>query len=169
MKNKKLFFIIISCVAVFFCGEAFAVKSVIKGDPELLWRTPLGKEDIENNEYNRCLLIKKVKPGVLKASETNRNVYELLSEYTANLYTQSIKTAAYIEEESQKEKDKDEGDLSNEQTIIKTKITRKLSEIARRVNIINSLDAGTSMLTSLIEMTKQNRTVFDEVDCEDLK
>ena len=167
MKNNRVLFMLVFLLGVSYFS-AVAAKSVVKGDPEILWRTPLGKSEIDNTAKNRCLLIKKVKPGSEDATETNENVYELLSEYATNLYVQSIMLTAYIKEESEAEKKIKLPEASNEISIIKNKISRRLEDIARRINIINSLDAGTNMLTSLTEMVAQDRTVYNKIDCDKL-
>ena len=153
--------IIVFCL---FCSSAQAAKSAVKGDPELLWNSPLGKEDIENTPYNRCLLIKKLRRGT-SAEELNRDIYEILSEYTANLYAQSVKITAYIEEESKKEKTIKPGKLNDEISIIKKLILKRQGDIARRINIINSFEAGTSMLESLTAMVVQDKKVYATIEC----
>ncbi|MCQ2740581.1 MAG: hypothetical protein MJ210_00460 [Alphaproteobacteria bacterium] len=167
MKNGKILFFTVVLLAMGFLSEALA-KSVVKGDPELLWRSPLGKEDISNTAKNRCLLIKKIAPGATKATETTENIYELLSEYTSNLYAQSIMITAYLEEETEDEKKLSLPKANDEISIIKKKITRRLEDIARRLNIINSLDAGTSVVSSLFYMVGQSNNVYNDIDCDEL-
>jgi hypothetical protein len=168
-------------LAVFvFITPSYAKKSKIKGDPELLWLSPLGSSDIENNEYNRCLFIKKIKPGYGHALEANQNTLDILSTYAANLYAQSIKLAGYIEAEKEKSGESDP-DLSDEKALLDEEVTKRLADIARRMNIINSFEAGTMLLESLSTLNKLPTTTYEEFrvikgglvtyssDCNDLK
>ena len=159
---------------------AYAKKSKIKGDPELVWVSPLGSADIKNNAYNRCLLIKKLKPGIEHTSATTKNTFDILSTYASNLYAQSIKIAGYIEKEKEKSSLSDP-DLSNEKALLDEEVTKRLGDIARRMNIINSFEAGTMLLESLnaiIQLSPESYREFRVVkngvmeyssDCEDLK
>lgn len=162
--------------------QAEAAKSQIKGDPELLWLNPLGKEDIENNAYNRCLLIKKLKPGVEKASESRKNFYETMAVYATNLYAQSLKINAYLDEEKEAKKGIADKELTNEQDILEHEVLGRLGEITRRINIINSFEAGRVMLEDLWTIKTQFKDdayskfmvlkdgEYDfSMDCEDLK
>jgi hypothetical protein len=168
-------------LAVFvFITPADAKKSKIKGDPELLWLSPLGKSDIENNDYNRCLLIKTAKPGSGRAVETGTKVHAILSTYAANIYAQSIKLAEYIEAEKEKNDEKDP-DLSDEKALLDEEVTKRLGDIARRMNIINSFEAGTLLLESLNALNKLPLESYEEFrvfkdgsmiyssDCNDLR
>lgn len=148
MKNLTYFVIVLGSVLCLW-RQAEAAKSQIKGDPELMWLNPLGKEDIENNAYNRCLLIKTLKPGVEKASQSRKNFYDTMSQYAANLYAQSIKIAAYLDEEKEAKKGIADKELTNEQDILEHEIIGRLGEITRRINIINSFEAGRVMLEDL--------------------
>ena len=154
----------LSLMFCFSCQTAEAARSAIKGDPDLLWLSPLGKEDIENTPYNRCLIIKKMKPKG-SGEKINRDSYEILAEYTANLYAQSVKINAYIEEESKKEKTLNFGNINDEVSIIKKLVLRRLSDIARRVNIINSFEAGTSMLEALMAISSETSSAYEKIDC----
>ena len=179
--GKILSFILLSvCI---FCSPAYAAKSVVKGDPELLWETPLGKGDIENNAYNRCLLIKMVKPGVGQTSKREKNVYDVLSTYVSDLYAQSVKISAYIaaEDENADDSSSSTTDVDNEKAIIEQEITRRLADISRRINIINSFEAGIIVLDSLQGLRDLAPTTYSEfralqdgryqyvTDCEVLK
>ena len=105
MSDNKIILITIFLLAVFaFVTPSYAKKSKIKGDPELLWLSPLGDSDIENNDFNRCRLIKKIKPGPGHALEESNNTHDILSTYISNLYAQSIKISGYIEAEKEKVK-----------------------------------------------------------------
>ena len=164
--GRVISLIIMSC---FLCHAAEAAKSAVKGDPELLWLSPLGKGNIENTPYNQCLLIKQVKPSG-SAEKLNENIYELLAEYTANLYAQSIKINAYLQAETKKEKTIKLGKINDEVSIIKKLILRRLADISRRVNIINSLEAGTSMLETLMAMSLMGNDTYKSIEdcCETL-
>lgn len=132
-----------------FAFSAEAAKSKIKGDPELLWLSPLGDEDIENTPYNRCRIIKKIKPGVNNVSETTQNNYDIFTNYASNLYAQSIKIISYIAEEKEDDSTDSSTDLSNEIALIEDSITKTTLDISRRLNIITSFEAGISILNSL--------------------
>ena len=170
-------------VVCIFCSPAYAAKSVVKGDPELLWETPLGKGDIENNAYNRCLLIKMIKPGIGQTSRREKNVYDVLSTYVSDLYAQSVKISAYIaaEDEDADDSNSSTTDVDNEKAIIEQEITRRLADISRRMNIINSFEAGIVVLDSLQELREMAPGTYSEFralqdgryqyvsDCEVLK
>lgn len=145
-----------------FSFSAEAAKSKLKGDPELLWLSPLGDSNIENNAYNRCRLIKKIKPGVGNASESQKNNYDIMSNYVSNLYAQSIKISSYIASEKEKESAESPADLSNEKALIEKEITRRMADISRRMNIINSFEAGIVVLDSLWEMSRLSPTTYEE-------
>lgn len=181
MLNKKKF--ILYALFLSFCvsvSPAYAKKSKIKGDPELVWLSPLGNADIENNAYNRCRLIKLLKPGVGYATATTENTYDILSSYAADLYAQSIKISGYIEDEKRKS-DSSEPDLSNEKALLDEEVTKRLGDISRRMNIINSFEASTMLLESLDAMTELPPNAYSlfsvlkdgkielSGDCEDLK
>lgn len=170
-------------VVCIFCSPAYAAKSVVKGDPELLWETPLGKGDIENNAYNRCLLIKMIKPGIGQTSRREKNIYDVLSTYVSDLYAQSVKISAYIaaEDEDADDSSSSTTDVDNEKAIIEQEITRRLADISRRMNIINSFEAGIVVLDSLQGLREMAPGTYSEFralqdgryqyvsDCEALK
>lgn len=170
-------------VVCIFCSPAYAAKSVVKGDPELLWETPLGKGDIENNAYNRCLLIKMIKPGIGQTSRREKNIYDVLSTYVSDLYAQSVKISAYIaaEDEDTDDSSSSTTDVDNEKAIIEQEITRRLADISRRMNIINSFEAGIVVLDSLQGLREMAPGTYSEFralqdgryqyvsDCEVLK
>lgn len=154
MSDNKIILITIFLLAVFvFVTPSYAKKSKIKGDPELLWLSPLGDSDIKNNDFNRCRLIKKIKPGPGHALEESNNTHDILSTYISNLYAQSIKISGYIEAEKEKT-DNSEPDLSDEKTLLDEEVTKRLGEISRRMNIINSFEAGTMLLESLNKLNE---------------
>ena len=180
MSGNRVIMILTFILAVFvFSFPAYAKKSKIKGDPDLIWLSPLGSGDIENNAYNRCRFIKTIKPGRGHALETSQNTHDILSTYAANLYAQSVKLAGYIEAEKEKSNDKDP-DLSDEKALLDEEVTKRLGDIARRMNIINSFEAGTVMLESLAIINKLPERSYEEFrvikggdliysnDCEDL-
>ena len=175
--NKVILVFAILLSAIFAVPPSQANE--IKGDPELVWLSPLGDSDIENNAYNRCRLIRKIKPGAGKASEATKNNFDILSSYASNLYAQSLKIAGYIE--SEKEKTASSGtDLSDEKALLDEEIIKRLGDLSRRMNIINSFEAGVILLESLSIMIEQpqnaysdfrvlkNGTFVDSTDCEDL-
>lgn len=177
-KLISVFAFILSTVVII--SPAYAKKSKIQGDPELVWLSPLGSGDIENNAYNRCRLIRALKPGEDKAAETTKNTYDILSTYASNLYAQSIKVGGYIEAEKEKDSSEDP-DVSDEKALLDEEVIKRLGDIARRMNIINSFEASTMLLKSLDTMVKLPPTAYSEFrvlkggkleyssDCEDLK
>ena len=181
MLTRKSFkiFAFLSLVGV-VTSPAHAKKSKVKSDPEVVWLSPLGSEDIENNAYNRCLLIKKIKPGSGKASETIQNTYEILVPYATNLYAQSIKISDEIDAEKEKD-DSSTPDLSSEKVLLEEEVTQRLGLLARRMNIINAFEAGITVLDSLNAMIEllpdaysnfrviKNGKVEYSENCEDLK
>ena len=150
MLKLNKYFALVLLIAIFFSFSVEAAKSQIKGDPELLWLSPLGDEDIENTPYNRCRIIRKIKPGMNNVSETTQNNYDIFSNYVSNLYAQSVKITSYIaEEKDEKTTDSATSDLSNEIALIEEGITKTTLDISRRMNIIVSFEAGIAILNSL--------------------
>ena len=181
MSDKKLWLIFAFVLSfVFVMSPAYARKSKIKGDPEVVWLSPLGSGDIKNNAYNRCRLIKTLKPGKDEASTATKNAYDVLSTYASNLYAQSIKIASYIEAEKEKS-DSSDPDLSDEKALLDEEVTKRLGDIARRMNIINAFESSTMLLESLDAMVELPPSAYNEFrvfkngkleyssDCEDLK
>ena len=179
--KSSLFLILFVMAGLVPVNLSYAAKSPIKGDPELVWLSPLGDDDIQNTPYNRCRLIKTLKPGVGKASTTTDNTYNILANYATNLYAQAIKISAYIEDEKNAKTNSKQPDLSNEVSLIENEITGRLVGISRRINIINSFEAGTEMLNNLQAITSMppityqtfralvdGKYVYDS-DCEALK
>lgn len=175
-KFMLVFAILMSVIII--AVPAYAKK--IKGDPELIWLSPLGDSDIENNAYNRCRLIRTVKPGAGETSKITKNKFDILSTYASNLYAQSLKIAGYIESEKE-DNTPSTADLSNEKTLIDEEITKRLGDISRRMNIINAFEAGTMLLESLSVLYEQQPETYSDfrvlkngsfvysTDCEDLK
>ena len=181
MLNSKKYIIFAFLFSVcIFISPASAKKSNIKGDPELIWLSPLGSADIENNAYNRCRLIRLIKPGADQTTAANQNTYDILTTYSTNLYAQSIKVAGYIEAEKEKS-DTSEPDLTDEKALLDEEVTKRLGDIARRMNIINSFEASTMLLESLSTMIELPPTAYESFrvlkggkleyssNCEDLK
>ena len=181
MLNKKKYLIFAFLLfAGVIISPAYAKKSPIKGDPELVWLSPLGSGDIENNAYNRCRLIKLIKPGADQATATTRNTYDILSTYAANLYAQSIKISDYIEAEKEKSSSSDP-DVSDEKALLDNEVRKRLGDISRRMNIINSFEASIAVLEGLNQMIQLSPTAYDKFkvlkngvfdyssDCEDLR
>lgn len=178
-KKKHIIFAFILSVGVII-SPAYAKKSPIKGDPEIVWTSPLGDSNIENNAYNRCRLIKLMKPGLGQTTAISQNTYDIISTYATNLYAQSIKISDYIEEEKQKD-NSSEPDLSNEKALLDEEVRKRLGDISRRMNIINSFEASTVLLESLNAMVELPPNAYDvfrvlkngsleySSDCEDLK
>lgn len=164
MPNKCLCCIIVSAFTICLLGanSAQAVKSPIAGDPELIWVSPLGDDNIENNAYNRCRLIRLLKPGVDEATASQDNFYDTMSTYATNLFAQSIKIAAYIEKEKEKPDNSVLPDLSNEGALIENEITNRLIGISRRINIINSFEAGTAMLNNMQQIIARPANSYQE-------
>ncbi len=172
-------YILLIVVGLGLCNSVEAAKkSKVEGDPSEVFSSPLGKSDIENNAYNRCLLIKKLKPGSDKAGQATRDSATILGSYATKLYAQSIKISAYIFAEDETAKEITNPDVSGEEAIIKHEITARLADIARRINIINSFDAATSMMNALQSINNAQSSAYDKfrnkkfeyiTDCEELK
>lgn len=159
MKNKFNIFISILLGFCLYAGLSKAAEIKVQGDPELIWLTPLGKEDIENTAYNRCKFIRVMKPGIDKVNETTKNTYDVLSNYISNLYAQSIKISAYVDAEEKK--DDPDVDLTDEKILIDELITRRLGNIARRINIINSFEAGMAVLSNLLIIDSMPNNTYE--------
>lgn len=178
----KSFRYIIGClIAVYgLLISANMLSAKVKGDPELLWLSPLGDEDIENNAYNRCRIIKMLKPGIGQTSTATKNSYDIFTNYISNLYAQAIKISAYIDQEDEGD-DSMTADISNEIAIIEEGIIQTTADISRRINIINSFEAGISILDSLEALDDLSPGIYSEFramedghyeyvsDCEVLK
>ena len=163
LSNYKYIILLAFIMSNIVISNVFA-KAEVKGDPTLIWMSPLGDDNIENNAYNRCRIIRKLKPGVGKAAETTRNTYEILSTYMSDLYAQAIKISAYIgEEESESETSNSSStDLTNEIALIEEGIVKNLADISRRMNIINSFEAGILVLDSMVELKDMSASVYEE-------
>ncbi len=149
----KFFNITVIILALIMCCSTLSyAKSQVKGDPELLWLSPVGDSDIEDNSYYRCLIARLVKPGRGQATTATQNKYDVLTNYVSNLYAQSLKISAYIEAE--KTDTSSSGDVSNEIAILEKEIVQRMADISRRLNIINSFEAGIVMLDALDELDK---------------
>lgn len=182
MIKKVTYFVVMMLSVLCINRQGWAFESQIKGDPELIWLNPLGKEDIKNNAYNRCLLIRTIKPGFGDASTSQKNYYETMAQYATNLYAQSIKIGAYLDAEKEASKGVASMDLTNEQDILENEILGRLSEISRRINIINAFEASRQMITVLQEVKRNFKDdaygefrIFKDgqyktsTDCEDFK
>lgn len=182
MSNKVKYIILAIltlCLLPWSLSASEIAKSKVKGDPDVLWNSPLGSSNIENNAYNRCLLIKKLNPEHGAASTTTANQYDTLTEYITTLYAQSIKISAYIEAEKNTETSKP--DLSDKIALIENEVILRLSDIARRVNIINAFESGIAVLRATHDITEMNKNTFKQFkaikdgeyknvsDCEVLK
>ena len=164
-----------------FCTPVYVAASQVKGDPELIWQTPLGSSDIENNAYNRCRLVRLMKPGVGKNTQESRNNYDIISTYISDLYAQSVKISAYIAAEDETSNNTSSSDLDNEKTIIEQEIIKRMADISRRLNIINSFESGILVLDSLQRLRELSPIAYAEFralvdgkyqyvsDCEVLK
>ena len=180
MLNIYKYLIVIVMISL-ISGTAETRDLKVKGEPVIKWQSPLDG-DIENNAYNRCRLIKALKPGVGKSSDSMRNNYDVFSEYISNLYTQSIKISAAIEKELKEEKNKKSQDKTeNERVLLNQDVTPYLADIAQRMNIIVSFEAGTAVLNRLEAIRGLPQNVYSEIatikdgkwvyvnDCEELK
>ena len=157
-------------------NTAVAAMSGIKGDPQTPWAVIGNNKKIENNEYQRCKVIRAMLPGVGKIGESRRNIYDTMSQYIANLYVQSIMIPAYIAAEEEGDKGNDK---TNQVEVIKQEQNKHLGNIARRLNIINSLEAGTAMIELLTELSSLPSTTYQSfkthknggygTECEELK
>lgn len=141
----KYFIVILALCAV--VSPAKAWDSAVKGDPELLWNTPLGNPKLEINAENRCRLIRTVLPNYGATEEFRRNRHTLLSEYISNLYAQAVKISAYIEAE--KNAPAASADLSDALKL-QEEAAKRSGDIARRLNIINSFESGITVLEALM-------------------
>ena len=159
MTNKFNIFTSILLVFCLYAGLLKAAEIKVQGDPELIWLTPLGKQDIENTAYNRCSFIRVMKPGSAKTSKTTKNTYDVLSNYISNLYAQSIKISAYIDAEEKE--DKPDVDLTDEKILLDELVTRRLGNIARRMNIINSFEAGIAVLSNLLIINSMPNNTYE--------
>jgi hypothetical protein len=155
---------LIFCISCCMIGTVWAgsSRSRINGDPKLTMTSPLGKKDIEDTPYNRCRIIQMMNPPMDKATEAQRNQQEILSNYVANVYAQAFKVSGYIATE--KDAAAVSLDKSNEIKLLENGMERPMSEIARRFNIINSLEAGIVMMESLDKLRSLPKSTFRNFD-----
>ena len=151
MLNRAMNILLLMVFLIMIPVLPIYAKSQVKGDPELMWLSPFGDDDIEDNGYNRCRIVRLVKPGSGKSTTTTQNRYDILSNYISNLYAQSIKISAHIEEEKKKD-DSSSTSTDNEIAIIEKEIVQRMADISRRLNIINAFEAGILMLDALNEI-----------------
>ena len=159
MTNNFKMFIFMLLGFCLYANLSEAAEIKVQGDPELIWLTPLGKQDIENTAYNRCNFIRVMKPGSAKTSKTTKNTYDVLSNYISNLYAQSIKISAYIDAEEKE--DSPDVDLTDEKILLDKLVTRRIGNIARRMNIINSFEAGIAVLSNLIIINSMPSNTYE--------
>ncbi len=151
MLGKIINIMVIMTAMLISSSVASYAKSQVKGDPELLWLSPLGDSDIEDNSYYRCRLARLINPGSGQSTTATQNKYDVMSNYVSNLYAQSIKISAYIEKEEKKASSSSTG-TDNEIAILEKEIVQRMADISRRLNIINSFEAGIVMLDALDEL-----------------
>lgn len=147
--------IIVQIINILFCIPAFCAPEV-KGQPEVLWLTPMADNNIDNTAKNRCRIIKILKPGEDKPVETRANTNQLIGRYSTDLYFQATKTLFEID----KEKVKEGKQLNDEKRILEQEVLERMANIADRLNIIVSLEARTSALNSLYEISKLENGVY---------
>lgn len=182
MKTGYKYFLAALIAQLVVVNQVFAseiAQSRVKGDPDIKWDSVFDDGNISDTPYNRCMLIRKVHPEGSKQSDIVKNRYELFSEYVSNLYAQSIKISAYLEEEAKIPPSAP--DMSNKISLIENEVMLRLADISRRINIINAFEAGTAILTSLDNLERMSRTTYqqfkavykgeydDYSDCEVLK
>lgn len=155
---KIIIMVLIMAHCVIGSAWASLKRSTMKGDPTLTLQSPLGSKNIEDNAYNRCRIIQMMNPKAGKSTETTTNNYNVLATYVSRVYAQAFKISGYIaaEQESRASLDK-----SNEVKVLENAVERSMSEIARRLNIINSLEAGVVMIESLHKLTTLPPTTFN--------
>lgn len=181
--NKKYKNFIFAVVLLLLCGISGSARagenssSPISGDPSIRWDIIGNNEKVKNNAYERCMLIRSILPGQGKSAETVRNNYDIMSKYVSYLYTQSVMISVNIAAEEQAKK-KSGADKSNQVELLKQEINGHLGNITRRINIINSLEAGVTMLELLNKMRDLPSNTYSSFklpdgdvgyDCEVLK
>lgn len=179
-KEYKNFIFAVLLLVCGISGVAFAGKnssSPISGDPSIRWDMIGDNKEVKNNAYERCRLIRSLLPGQGKSAETVRNNYEIMSKYISYLYTQSVMIPVSIAKEEKAER-KSAADKSNQVELLKQEINGHLGNITRRINIINSLEAGMTMLELLNKMRNLPSDTYSSFklangdvgyDCEVLK
>ncbi len=165
MKSK-----IFLALVIFISLQTTAIAKIY-GDPQEAFSMPIDNKKLENNDYYRCLIIKKIKPGEDRITEAQLAKYNIFSEYSAKLYAQSVKISAYIEKEN--EKDEFNVNTENEMKFLKKVITPRILRLARRMNIINSFEASILAMESLQKIDDMNNKTYsiisDEIaSCEEL-
>lgn len=148
--------IIMSLIAsVLFNGYAFCAPEV-KGQPEILWTTPMPEKNIDNTAKNRCRIIKTLKPGEDKKTTTKENTNQLIGRYSTDLYFQATKTLFEID----KEKVQEGKQLDDEKKILEQEVLERMANIADRLNIIVSLESRIAALNSLYELSKSDNGIY---------
>lgn len=152
-KNSKYF--IFASLVLFLCGRyavaAEGSQSPVSGDPSIKWDIIGNNQKIENNAYQRCLLIRSVIPGQGKSSETQRNIFDTMSKYVSYLYAQSVMVSVNIAAEEEAVK-LIKASKTGQIELIKNGINYHLGNITRRLNIIASLEAGVAMIDMMTEL-----------------
>ena len=179
-KYKNFIFAVMLLLLSSMSEIALAGKSStssVTGDPSIRWDVIGDNKEIKNNAYERCVLIRSILPGKGKSAETVRNNYDIMSKYISYLYVQSVMISVNIAAE-EKAKTKSGADKSNQVELLKQEINGHLGNITRRINIINSLEAGMTMLELLNKMKNVPSDTYSSFklangdvgyDCEVLK
>ncbi len=157
---QKTSLIVIGLILMFFLvSEAFA-GSKIKGQPDQLWLTPMGDDNIENTGYNRCRVIKTMKPGEKRVMQTVNNTQTLLGRYASELYFQAVKANFEIDQETPDDVMTSTAELS----LMNRQIIARLANIANRLNIIVSLESRTAALNNIKKITNLSGSVYNDYE-----
>lgn len=170
MKKNKIYAIL--TILICFSVLISTAKADIYGDPTLDFPSPLGDENAKNDDYNRCRLIRMIKPLENNPEKEQLNKHNNFALYSSMLYAQSIKISAYLEQEN--EKDELDIDIKNEMEFIRDSITPRLLRLARRMNIINSFEASIQVMEAMKSIDEMSPYTYKEISegvisCEDLQ
>lgn len=159
MLRKISLMVIVLILSLSLLPEAYAGKK-IKGQPDSEWESPMGDDNIENTGYNRCRVIKTMKPGADKVMQTVNNTQTLLSRYASELYFQAVKTNFEIDQETSDDVTTSTAELS----LMNRQIIARLANIANRLNIIVSLESRTAALNNIKKITNLSGSVYNDYE-----
>lgn len=157
MLRKNKLAMVLGVWAVFLAFGVFA-EDKIEGQPNNLWLTPMGDSDIENTNYNRCRLIKTMKPGSNLVMQTTAATRAVLVRYASELYFQSVETNFEVDQEEPAEDKTSTAEVS----LLNREIINRLARIANRLNIVVSLEARTAAMDNMDKLSKLGGNVFSE-------
>ncbi len=119
----------------------------------------------EDNEKNRCRLIKLIKPGEGKVEEMQRVATILQAYYSSELYTQAMQTLYELDQEEQHPFTNE----SSEKAILDKNIRDVLLDMAQRLSVVASLEARVAVVDNISKLIALSPDTYNDIVCEEQK